>query len=308
MLKKHLRQFLFCVSEKECKEKLTEIGFKPNMFAMVCFCDQWYAVNMTGYDNFVVVSAENVIYKVNYYSDSVSFTPIVKMSTDKLPFIADFVTDNKLWADGIENDLKQMDGDIRIKVHGRNVINDALIANNVIVTFGREFNRTEICIRTKGYIEEVFPLYYSENSLKRYIYKKVYGLRNIGTEYYNPFLGTCSGNEGEKTRKIKKLLSECKSFDDLSVENGAEAGKKKTSAKKKDATKVKNVPVVSRNVFSDSDHTEDVIKVEQIVGKKTGEHIKLTIHGVEHDMYMESVVSLYRELQYAIEKETGMQL
>lgn len=267
-------------SEAKCKETLKFLGYVPNRFALVYFCKQWYAVNMNSYRNFVVVSAENVIFQVENFSSNIIRVPIKAAINGKNPAADIFDTDEKLWADGIYKDLNKIDHNIKIKVNNRNVTKNAIIANNVLITLGREFFRTEICIRTREYTNAVFSNYYNDNSM-RWATKNIDAYRRSGQEYYNPFTGDTSRNAKQRDMKVKELLSRCKSYDDL------------TNEKDPDEEKVKP-RLVTHEPKGDSKYIR--VKVEDIGDEACSESAIVTIHGVEHYLNRMSVVLLCREL------------
>ena len=270
-------------TEAACKEKLKELGYTANMFAMVRFCGQWYAVNITGYINFVVVSAENVIYQIERFSDDLVMLPLADAVNGNNPAALMFDTDDKKWAEGIEKDLRKIDNDIRIKLRGKNVANNPLIANNVLVTLGREFFRTEICIRTKGYVQNVFSNYYNDRSME-FVLDKIERLRCRGEEYYNPFTGETSRNVKQRDKKAKEYIERCSSFDDISDEEKQE--------EKKNVAFATHEPMPSRGGMPDN-----IVSVSDVLEKGSNERIIITIHGVEHYVYMTTALELYHRLQ-----------
>lgn len=195
-------------SEKACLTKLTELRYNTNHFSTVYFCKQWYAANMTNYKNFVVVTAENIIYSPGPFSGTILTIPMAKAKDAPLPKTQPFDPGSKMWAAGIKKDLYKIDDNAVVKFGGIEMTQSGIIANNVLVTFGREFFKTEICIRTDAYTDKVFSHYYSPNSLC-YILDKVNTARSAGYEYYNPFTGDVSRSKAESNKKKQLLLQKC---------------------------------------------------------------------------------------------------
>ena len=201
-------------TEKQCIAKLKDLSYDPRCFATVRFCKQWYAVNITDYHNFVVVSKENVIHKIKKFDDSIEMIPLDLVTAQNKPEAYDLVSARKKWASGIEKDLKKIDPKVKVRIAGAEVKNDPLMVNNIIVTFGREFFRTEICIRTNLYTAMVFSNYYNERSLN-YVLERVVRLKHARFEYYNPFLGDKSKTYAEKDRRANSLLERCSSYEEI---------------------------------------------------------------------------------------------
>ena len=202
-------------TEEACFAALSKLGYNKEYFATVFFYNQWYAVNITGYENFVVVSKENVIYKPVQFADEIEMLPVEGVTKGNKPMAYRLAADIKKWARGIEDDLRSIDPDAYVRYAGMYIGDSTILANNIFITFGREFFRTEICIRTDSYVERVFGNYYSSRSME-YARVKISDLRESGIEYYNPFTGETDKNDKAKERRTKAYLKKCKTVEDVS--------------------------------------------------------------------------------------------
>ena len=201
-------------TREECVQTLQALEYDEDLFALVCFCDQWYAVNITGYKNFVVVSKEHVIYKPEQFADEIVMIALSEVNPSTKPPAYTLKADWKKWAKGIEKDMATIDPDVAVFVAGAKAARNTIMVNNILITLGREFFRTEICIRTKGYAYVVLHNYYNDRSME-YAEEKITNLKSKGVEYYNPFTGETDENVRGKDKRTKAYLKKCKTFEEI---------------------------------------------------------------------------------------------
>ena len=188
-------------SKAQCLEHLRHCGFREQDFLLVRFTGQWYAVNFQSYGSHLLVTAEGFLYQ------GMAFQTTERIGEEEARTlrIDPAWPDNKMWQDGIMQDLLLLDKNLYIESNGKPVPADSILFNNAAIIFGIPFFITEICIRTSSYTDHVLRNYYSDASLDRLL-PKIDDFRKDGVEYYNPFRDTFSLDEKAKRKKEKVLL------------------------------------------------------------------------------------------------------
>lgn len=185
----------------ECTSKIKELGYDPKLFVFVKFCEQFYAVNICSYYSYVVISRKSLIYNKDHRDKEMTIVPLGTSPADRgdLPEIK-MLAQHNFWTPGIQQDLQLIDPNVSMTWNGMPVDDRTILFNNILITLGREFFITEICIKTDNYVEHVFRNYYNENSmaLKR---REIEKCRRDGYQYYNPFTGSKSRDYTEARAK-----------------------------------------------------------------------------------------------------------
>ena len=193
-------------SQKEISDAVYNHGFKREKYVYVRFCGMWYAVHIESYNVYVVISKDNIFYKLPFTESSYKEPAAGFDSKSVLPYVGTMFPDNKNWQDGIAQDMMMADPDIVVQANDDKPLSPyTAFWNNVVITFGRMFFAREIRIVTDNYTSHVLSNYYSNRSLD-YVYDDIATLRQEGYQYYNPFTGEKSKTERERTKKEKEKL------------------------------------------------------------------------------------------------------
>lgn len=186
---------------EECVAKLTALGFSPDEWVLICFCGNWYAVNMWNYHQHSVLTAEHIHCVFGIGGAHTVFSH--EESTERMEVPLAF--DIKRWQDGIECDLLTIDPCLLVEHLGYQPGFGSIVHNNALICFGIHFFVTEICINTDEYLEHVLGNYFSDRSMA-YMSRDIDRMRLHGIGYYNPFRKTVSADDRERQRKEKELF------------------------------------------------------------------------------------------------------
>lgn len=212
------------LSMQSCEETLRNLGYDPRDFAYVFFCGQWYAININSYYSYIIVSNDSLIYPKGQFTPGHNSISRVEWNSSRLPATARLAPDQKHWADGIVHDLMSIDHDIMVSTVDGMISRSSVMFNNIVITLGREYFITEICIRSADYIQHVFGNYYSQKSMS-YIKQRIEPLKRAGYEYYNPF--TCEASRDKKesdqhAEKSRKGLPAVKNSEAIMIPENAD--------------------------------------------------------------------------------------
>lgn len=171
-------------SLEECKEAVPS----PEMWAYVCFCDNWYAVNADSYYRLIVVSKENIHISTGQWQKA-----------DSIPSDIEFHDiGQKLWTQGIFSDFKVIDPALCV-VDSEGYQFDAVTTSNTVVAFGIPFFTNFIKIKNDRYVRHILAHYYNDNSMAEKM-MRVRELREYGFEYWNPMSDEFVYDENAKNR------------------------------------------------------------------------------------------------------------
>lgn len=181
---------------------------RPADYAYVCFCGQWYAVNLVSYHREIVVSREFCHYKRDW--DPVRRCSVSeKIAISEFDFPDTMHTDpgRSAWKRGIRTDLERIDADILVcDVSGRPFA-DRVFINNSIIAFGICFFTNEISIKTDSYVYVVLNHYFGARSVEHFAFSVLPELRKSGVCYWNPYTDDCSYTDSERQAKRRKRES-----------------------------------------------------------------------------------------------------
>ena len=188
---------------QSCIDTLQKLGYEPKNFAFVSFCDQWYAVNINSYNSYIIVSADNLFFPKGQFEPGHHSISKNEWNKSRLPAARFLMPDRKRWADGIVHDMMSIDQNITVFTTEGMVSRSSILFNNIVITLGREYFTTEICIRSADYIQHVFGNYYSQKSMS-YMMERIAPLMRAGYQYYNPFTGVAARDKKESDQHAKE--------------------------------------------------------------------------------------------------------
>ena len=192
--------------KKSIVNAVSALGFDIKAFLYIQFCGMWYAVHIESYHLHIVITKENICYKLAFKEPSYKVPAAEYVSAHIRAYIGDIFPDGKKWQDGIALDMAMADPDMCVTTGDDKCLPPcSILWNNAVITFGRMFFAREIKIVTDNYTSQVLSNYYSNRSLD-FMYDDILALRRDGYQYYNPFTGEKSRTEQERTKKEKEKL------------------------------------------------------------------------------------------------------